>query len=131
MSNKTSILRAFNTHFFEFVDDIIRIFPENVDIQASKKSFDLIKHANPTAIIKAWFKYVYTQYKIVIDNGNIRFFFEKNYKDDLSILANANEIMNIIDTLREPIKLMSITNQATTMQYIQNLSKLSELYSQF
>jgi len=131
MSNKTSILRAFNTHFFEFVDDIIRIFPENVDIQASKKSFDLIKHANPTAIIKSWFKYVYTQYKIVIDNGDIRFFFEKNYKDDLSILANANEIMNIIDTLREPIKLMSITNQATTMQYIQNLSKLSELYSQF
>ena len=130
MSNKTTILRAFNTHVFEFLDDIIRIFPENVDIQASRTSFDLIKRANPTAIVKAWTIYVYCPYKDAIDAGDIRFFFEKNYKDDLSTLANANEIMNIIDTLREPIRTMSIPNQATTMQYIQNLSKLSELYSQ-
>ena len=130
MSNKTTFLRAFNIHFFEFLDDIIRIFPENVDIQASKSSFELIKRANPTAIVKAWTIYVYRQYKDVIDVGDIRFFFEKNYKDDLSTLANANEIMNIIDTLREPIRSMGIANQATTMQYIQNLSKLSELYSQ-
>ena len=130
MTNKTTFLRAFNTHFFEFVDDIIRIFPENVDIQASRTSFDLLKRANPTAIVKSWSIYVYSPYKDVIDGGDIRFFFEKNYKDDLSILANANEIMNIIDTLREPIRSMGIANQETTMQYIQNLSKLSELYSQ-
>lgn len=131
MSDKTSILRAFNTHFFEFLNDIIDIFPENVDIQTSKTSFELIKRANPTAIVKSWNTYVYIPYKDVIDKGDIRFFFDKNYEDDLSILANAKEIMKIIDTLREPIKSMSENNKASTMKYIQNLSKLSMLYSQF
>ena len=128
MANKTTILRAFNTHFFEFLEDIIHIFPENMDIQESRSSFDLVKRANPTAIIKAWFLYVYNPYKEVIDKGDIRFFFEKNYEEDLSMLQNANEIMKIIDTLRKPIKEMSETNQCTTMTYIQNLSKLSVLY---
>ena len=128
MTDKTTISRAFNNHFFEFLDDIIHIFPENSDIQESRASFDLVKRANPTAIIKAWFLYVYSPYKDVIDRGDIRFFFEKNYEDDLSMLQNAKEIMKIIDTLRGPIKEMSETSQATTMTYIQNLSKLAVLY---
>ena len=128
MSDKTTILRAFNTHFFEFVDDIILIFPENEDIISSKITFDLLKCANPTAIIKAWYKYIYSPYKEVIDEGDIRFFFNKDYKDDLSMLSNANKIMQIINVLREPIKTMGEQNQATSIQYIQNLSKLSLLY---
>ena len=128
MSDKTTILRAFNTHFFEFIDDIILIFPENEDIISSKITFDLLKCANPTAIIKAWYKYIYSPYKEVIDEGDIRFFFNKDYKDDLSMLSNANKIMQIINVLREPIKTMGEQNQATSIQYIQNLSKLSLLY---
>ena len=128
MSDKTTILRAFNTHFFEFIDDIILIFPENEDIISSKITFDLLKCANPTAIIKAWYKYIYSPYKEVIDEGDIRFFFNKDYKDDLSMLSNANKIMQIINVLREPIKSMGEQNQATSIQYIQNLSKLSLLY---
>ena len=128
MADKTTISRAFNNHFFELLDDIIHIFPENIDIHESRTSFDLVKRANPTAIIKAWFLYVYSPYKDVIDRGDIRFFFEKNYEEDLSILQNAKEIMKIIDTLRVPIKEMSETSQAATMTYIQNLSKLAVLY---
>jgi hypothetical protein len=131
MSEKISILRAFNTHFFEFLDDLIGIFPENMDIQSSKTSFDLVKRANPTAIIKAWYSHIYCPYNEIIEAGDIRFFFDKNYEEDLSILSNASEIMQIIDTLRGPIKSMSDNNQAISMKYIQNLSKLSLLYSQF
>ena len=127
--DKPTISRAFNTHFFEFLDDILAIFPENVDIQVSKTSFETIKRANPTAILKAWFTYVYYPYKLAIDEGNIQFFFDKNYEEDLSILSNAKDIMSVINTLRGPIKMMSLTSQANTMKYIQNLSKLSQLYS--
>lgn len=131
MNEKTSILRAFNTHFFEFLDDIIDIFSDNIEIQSSKTSFEMIKRANPTTIIKAWYLHIYCPYNEIIVAGDIRFFFDKNYADDLSILPNASEIMQIIDTLREPIKSMSDNNQAISMKYIQNLSKLSLLYSQF
>ena len=129
MTDKSSILRAFNTHFFDFIEDLLGIFPNNNDLVVAKTSFDTIKKANPTAIIKAWLKFVYHPYKVVIDNGDISFFFDKDYSDDLSSVSNANKILNIIDTLREPIKEMGDANKEHTTKYIQNLSKLSMLYN--
>lgn len=130
MTEKTTILRAFNTHFFEFVDDIISIFPENRDLLNSRMSFEMIKTANPTAIVKAWYKFVYLPYNIVIEKDDITFFFEKDYSDDLAHLNNSQNIMNIIDSLRNPVKQMSITNKDHSMKYIKNLSKLSFMYSE-
>lgn len=128
MADKSTILKTFNTHFFEFLDDILRIFPDNQNIAAARKSFETIKRANPTAILKVWSKFVYTPYRQVIDEGNIEFFFEKDYGSDLNSLANSGEIMKMIDVMREPVKQMSDVNKAHSMQYIQNLSKLSIAY---
>lgn len=130
MSDKSTYLRAFNTHFFEFIDDIVSIIDENDEIVYAKTSFDTIRRANPTAILKVWFNFVHTPYKYVIEQGDISFFFEKDYKADLAHLANASEIMNIIDTIRIPIKNMSDVNRSHSVKYIQNLSKLSTLYMQ-
>jgi hypothetical protein len=129
MADKSTLLRTFNTHLFEFLDDIIRIFPDNLDIQTAKTSFQTIKRANPTAIIKVWFSYVYMPYREVIDSGDIQFFFQKDYSEDLSVLQNSGEIVKIIDTLREPVSNMSETEKAFTMKYLQNLSKLSMMYN--
>lgn len=128
MSDKSTILKAFNTHFFEFVDDIIQTFPENRDIKDAKMTFEFFKKANPTSIVKAWSSFVYQPYKDVIAAGNIEFFFEKDYKSDLTNVANANEVMKIIDTLREPVRNMSDASKASTLKYIQNLCKLSVVY---
>lgn len=128
MADKSSILKAFNTHFFAFLDDIISIFPENQDIKNSKSSFEIFRKANPTSILKAWNIFIYQPYNDVIDEGKLDFFFEKSYNDDLAHLANANEIMQIIDTLRSPLKEMSDVNKAHSVKYMQNLSKLSQMY---
>ena len=128
MADKSTLLRAFNTHFFEFLDDIIRIIPENRDISVAKTSFETIKRANPTIILKVWYQYVYSPYKDVIEQGNISFFFEKDYGSDLANLNNAGEIMKTIDKIRQPIKEMSDENKAHSTKYIQNLSKLSMTY---
>lgn len=128
MADKSTILRAFNTHFFEFLDDIIRIIPDNRDISVAKTSFETIKRANPTIILKVWYQYVYSPYKDVIEQGNISFFFEKDYGSDLANLNNAGEIMKTIDKIRQPIKEMSDENKAHSTKYIQNLSKLSMTY---
>ena len=129
MTDKSTLSRTFNTHLFEFLDDIIRIFPDNLDIQTAKTSFQTIKRANPTAIVKVWFSYVYVPYREVIDRGDIQFFFQKDYTEDLSVLQNSGEIIKIIDTLREPVSNMSETEKAFTMKYLQNLSKLSLMYN--
>ena len=129
MSDKSSILKTFNTQFFAFLDDIIRIFPDNIDIATARKSFETIKRANPTIIIKVWKSNVYSTYKASIDNCVIEFFINKDYAADLNSVANSQEVMSVIDTLRAPIREMDSVNKSHTMKYIQVLSKLSELYS--
>jgi hypothetical protein len=64
----------------------------------------------------------------VIEQGNVDFFFEKDYRDDLKQMANANQIMGVIDTIREPLRTLNETNKAMAVKYIQNLSKLSQMY---
>ena len=129
MSDKSTILRTFNKHFFEFIEDIVRIFPDNMDVKTAKSSFELIKMGNPTAIIKSWHIFVYLPYSSVIVQGDITFFFEKDYSTDLNHLSNSNEIMKIIDTIRDPVKNMNEKERKFTMKYIQNLSKLSDIYN--
>ena len=126
--DKSTTLRAFNKHFFDFLDDIISIYPERKELVNARTSFDVIKRANPTAIAKAWNKHVYLKYKDVIDNGDITFFFEKDYSKDLEQLSNAEKIMNTINNIREPISQMNDTNKDHCAKYIQNLSKLSSIY---
>jgi hypothetical protein len=130
MTDKSTLLRAFNNHFFDFIDDIIRIFPENNELPKSKISFSTIKQANPTAIVKAWYKFIYLKYNNIIQEGDISFFYEKDYSTDIGHLKNADKIMNTIDSLREPIKDMSDTNKGHAMKYIQNLTKLSFMYAE-
>ena len=129
MSDKSTYLKAFNTHFFEFVDDVITIFPENKDLTAAKKSFEMIKTMSVSAIIKSWHKFVYLPYKDIIEAGDISFFFDKDYSKDLSHLNNSENIMSVIDSFREPVRRMNDINKAHSMKYLQNLSKLSALYS--
>lgn len=129
MTDKSTVLRAFNKHFFEFIDDIITILPNEPEIVKAKVSFENIKKMNPTLICKTWFKVVYSPYKEVIDQGDISFFFEKDYASDLSNVPNAAEIMSIIDKIRMPIKSMDEINQGHCTKYIQNLSKLSTVHN--
>jgi len=130
-AEKTTLLRAFNNQFFDFIDEVIRIFPENREIKDAKTTFEIIKKANPTAIAKAWQYYVYEKYKEVIDQGNLDFFFEKDYADDLVYMSNAKEIMKTIDVIRGPIRLLSDESKSATLEYITILCKLSNLYSNY
>jgi hypothetical protein len=130
MTDKSTILKTFNTQFFDFLTDIITIFPNNVEIINAKKSFETIKRLNPTSIIKVWFSHIYIPYKDIITNGDLSFFLDKDYHQDLSNLSNSNEILRIIDTLRSQLKNMGETNQGHSMKYIQILSRLSEVYNE-
>ena len=129
MNNKSTFSKAFNKHFFEFLDDMSNIFPENDDIKVAKKSFETIKRLNTTAIIKAWYTHVYSPYKDIIDNNNIDFFIQKDYSNELTGVSKANDILAMIDKIRNPISEMGETNKLHCAKYIQNLSKLSFMYA--
>jgi len=126
----TNLVTVFNDHFAEFVNDIQSVFPEDVDILTAKNALIAIRKANPKLLVRIWVTYVYTQYKQQIDAGDINFFLSKDYSTDLARNDNADKIMESIDRLRNPVKEMSVENQAKTMKYIQNLSKIAMLVHQ-
>lgn len=123
----TNILTAFNDHFVEFVNDIQYAFPEDTDILTAKNAFLAARKANPKLIIKIWKVYVVQKYRKEIDSGNIDFFVNKDYSNDVSISPYSDKITEAIDRLREPVKKMNKDEQSKTMKYIENLTKLSDL----
>ena len=126
----SNFVTIFNDHFNEFVNDIQSVFPDDTDILTAKNALLAIRKANPKLIVRIWIKYVYNPYKEQIEAGDITFFLTKDYANDLARNDNSDKIMESIDRLRNPIKNMSPENQAKTMKYIQNLSKLAILVPQ-
>jgi len=127
-TQSATILNAFNDHFMEFVSDIINVFPDNIDLLSAKNSFVLIRKANPKLIVKIWKSYVVDKYGVEIDLGNISFFIDKDYANDLTNAENSDKIVEAINRLRNPVKMMSEESQQKSMKYIQNLKKLCILY---
>ena len=126
MSN-TNLITTFNDHFVEFVTDIQNVFPEDHDILVAKNSLIAIRKANPKMIVKIWNNYIVGNYRTQIEQGDLSFFINKDYSSDLANSDNSNKIMESINRLRGPIKMMSEENQQKTMKYIQNLTKLALL----
>jgi hypothetical protein len=127
-----TLLTAFNDHFMEFVNDIHEVFPDDVDILSAKNSFSMVRKMNPKILIKSWDSLVVGKYQSAIEAGDLSFFMNKDYTHDLQDVPNnpnAERIVSAIDRLRTPIKTMSPDNQAKIMKYIQNLTKISNLYN--
>jgi hypothetical protein len=122
-----TILTAFNDHFFEFVNDIQEIFPDDHDLLVSKNALMLVRKANPRMIVKIWNAYVVGKYKSEIEAGNLDFFINKDYSSDFINANNSDKIIDAIDRFRQPIKNMSQQNKLKSIKYIQNLTKLATL----
>jgi hypothetical protein len=125
---KSLILKSFNKQIFDFLEDVNNMI-ENKDIETSRIYFNGLKRANPSLLLKIWYTYICVPYKEQINEGDLTFFLEKDYSQDLSRLPNNKELLNIIDSsLRNPIRSMNAINKAHCMKYIQILCKLSEAY---
>ena len=123
----SNILTAFNDHFMDFVNDVQLVFPNDTDVLATKNALSAIRKANPKMIVKIWNAFIVSKYKGEIEAGNIEFFINKDYSQDVSSAANSDKIMESIDRLRIPVKNMGPENQAKVMKYIQNLTKLAQM----
>ena len=127
-SDKPIVMKAFLNQFTEFVEDIQGVFPDNADIDSAKTALFLVKKTNPRILLNAWITYIVEPYTDQIEKGDIRFFLDKDYTRDLEYMGNA--VMQKVDTLRGPIRDMGTDNQAKSMKYIQNLTKLAKLYGE-
>jgi len=123
-----SILKAFNNHLLEFIDDLIVIFPEDLDIRTSKTFIQGIIKVNPKMISKYYYDNIALKYKNQLENGDISFFINKDYNTDLGEDWKTNKIKGTMDRWRNILKNTKTENKNKAMKYFQNLSKLTEIY---
>ena len=128
MSDKSIVMKAFLNQFTDFVNDVQSVFPENADIESAKSALFLIKKTNPRILMNAWVTYIVGPYNDQIEKGDIGFFLDKDYTQDLEYMGNA--VMQKVDTFRGPVREMGADNQAKSMKYIQNLTKLAKLHGE-
>lgn len=129
-SQKSVILKAFNQHLKDFIDDIQELFPTNVNIRTMKNSALTLVKMNPRKVIELWFSKVATKYGKEIMNEDIDFFLNKDYRDDLRDLNDFDASIDndIIEELREPIRNMDDANKQMAVKYVKEMTQLSSLY---
>jgi hypothetical protein len=127
MSDQAIVMKAFLNQFTDFVEDVQSVFPDNTDIGSAKTALFLVKKTNPRILMNAWVTYIVVPYTDEIEKGDIGFFLNKDYTQDLEYMGNS--VMQKVDTLRGPVRDMGADNQAKSMKYIQNLTKLAKLYT--
>ena len=123
----SSILKAFGNHLIEFLEDVIRVFPENLDIKTGKTFIEGIKRVNPRRLVILWKECVLDLYEDQINDGDLNFFINKNYNSDLGE-NSTDKGKQIIEDMKYLVKGASEANQKKAMKYIQNLTKLCKLY---
>ena len=126
---KRLVRRTFNDEFMKFVNEVQSLFPDDKFIEKSRDGLELLKKTNPKLVIKIWKEYIVDCYISEIEKGELDFFINKDYRNDINqAISDSNNIIKSIDRLREPVRNMGASNQATAMKYIQQLSKLCQLY---
>ena len=128
--SKSNLLQGFNNHFFEFLQAVNDYFEDNKDVKKTIVALQGIKKVNPKLIIKYWKSSIADIYLREIESGKIEFFINKEYGKDVKELGDTNTVLEKIDKLRDPIRDMKQEDQDKCMKYIQNLTKLCNLYFQ-
>jgi len=126
----SSVLKAFNNHLLEFVDDIINVFPHDFELKTTRVFLYSLTKVKPRGIIKIWKSQIIGPYHKEINAGNFTFFLEKDYTWDVGegVDGNKDEMLQSITRMQKNIRDMEKDNKQKAMKYIQNLTKLCTLY---
>ncbi len=126
-----SILKAFTGHLIEFTQEIKNVFPNDADLRTGYIFLEGLVKINPKSIIIGWKECVNDLYKDQILAGDLEYFIDKNYDKDLEGMGKSKtKILKTIDAFRNRIRNMGDANKQKSMKYVQNLTKLCNMYFQ-
>ena len=116
---KEDVLVAFNKHFLELWDDIVRIFPDDYEVKSARLAIKGLTTVSTSSIYKVFKSYVYDNYSGQIALGDLDFFLNKRYDNDLRNMDKS--VLSKINSLRDPISKMNAKNKESAVKYMQNL----------
>ena len=129
-SQKSSFLGAFNTHLLELLEDLKTLYPTDINIKTAIRLVSTLKKANPKMLLKGWKVSVNDEYKKQIEEGDFDFFLNKEYDRDIGgdLKQSSSQILDAINLIKIKFRDMDETNRKKTIKYVQNLTKLCDLY---
>ena len=123
--NHPLVLSTFISQLDECLEDISKVYSDDSRFIRCKLYLDTLKKSNPRMIITTWKTQVTDKYEDHILAGDIDFFLNKDYTQETGYTPTMDQALQ---DLRKAIQSMSEENKTKSLQYIQNLCKLSKLY---
>ena len=125
--NQKTLKELFRNQLLEFMDDILLIFPNNLDLKTGKTFIVGLTKVSKRKLIGIWKTSVVDVYEEAIMSGNKEYFINKDYKEDLGE-GGTDRMMNVIEDVRLLIRNTSEENKDKAIKYLQNLTKICKLY---
>ena len=130
--DRPQLLRAFCDHFQEFVDDILRVFPDDAELRTVANALAGIRKVNPRLLPSVFYEKFAVPYQDQIEQGDTAFFIDKNWSSDVvdspDHALSKDVILGKIERMRDSVRRMRETDQEKSVQYLKNLLQLSKLY---
>ena len=122
-----TLKQLFCTQLIEFMDDVLRIFPNNLDLKTGKTFIVGLTKVSKKKLVSIWKTSVVDIYEELIMNGDKEYFINKDYSEDLGE-GRTDKMMNVIEDVRILMRKTSEENKDKAMKYLQNLTKICKLY---
>ena len=130
MASNAQILKTFGKQIEEFMEDMLLIFPNDNVILRGKMYFEMMKKANPRFIIRVWKNRIASKYGEQIANGEFDVFITMDLSEDIvdNPADNKEEVVTHLQNMLSSILKMDEDNKNKAIKYVQNITKLSEMY---
>ena len=130
MASNAQILKTFGKQIEEFMEDMLLIFPNDNVILRGKMYFEMMKKANPRFIIRVWKNRIAAKYGQHIADGKFDIFVTMDLSEDIvdNPADNKEEVVTHLQNMLSSILKMDEDNKNKAIKYVQNITKLSEMY---
>ena len=122
-----SLKEVFCNQLLEFMDDVLRVFPNNLDLKTGKTFIVGLTKVSKKKLISIWKTSVVDVYEKEIMSGNMEYFINKDYSEDLGE-GGTDKMMSVVEDIRMLIRNTSEENKDKAIKYLQNLTKICKLY---
>ena len=125
--NQKTLKELFCNQLLEFMDDILTIFPNNLDLKTGKTFIVGLTKVSKRKLIWIWKTSVVDIYEEAIMKGDKEYFINKDYSEDLGE-GGTDKMMSVVEDVRVLIRNTSEENKDKAIKYLQNLTKICKLY---
>ena len=108
--NQKTLKELFCNQLLEFIDDVLTIFPNNLDLKTGKTFIVGLTKVSKRKLIGIWKTSVVDVYEDAILKGDVEYFINKDYSEDLGE-GGTDKMMSVIEDVRGLIRNTSKENK--------------------